>query len=138
VTPGLPLGLIPRLPLALAPGLPFGLTLGLPFGLTPGLPFGLTPRLPFGPHPCNSLLPWSQAQARVATVTHTPKKEKMESSETLKNSEDDLRGQITSPWCIFYIKRKVLKRRCPKWPCMGHLDIYSSSYGQKKGRESNC
>jgi len=30
-----------------------------------------------------------------------------------------------------------LKCRCPKWPCMGHLDICSPSYGQKKGRESN-
>jgi len=24
-----------------------------------------------------------------------------------------------------------------KWPCMSHLDIYSLSYEQKKGRESN-
>jgi hypothetical protein len=31
-----------------------------------------------------------------------------------------------------------LKCRCPKWPRMCHLDICSSSYGQKKGRESNC
>jgi len=30
-----------------------------------------------------------------------------------------------------------LKCRCPKWPRMGHLDNYSPSYGQKKGRESN-
>jgi hypothetical protein len=29
-----------------------------------------------------------------------------------------------------------LKCRCPKWPRMSHLDICSSSYGQKKGRES--
>jgi hypothetical protein len=33
---------------------------------------------------------------------------------------------------------KVLKRRCQKWPCIGHLDICSPSYGQKKGWESNC
>jgi hypothetical protein len=33
---------------------------------------------------------------------------------------------------------KVLKCRYPKWPCMGHLDICNPSYGQKKGRESNC
>jgi hypothetical protein len=32
---------------------------------------------------------------------------------------------------------KVLKRRCRKWPRIGHLDICSPSYGQKKGRESN-
>jgi hypothetical protein len=33
---------------------------------------------------------------------------------------------------------KVLKRRYRKWPRIGHLDICSPSYGQKKGRESNC
>jgi len=31
-----------------------------------------------------------------------------------------------------------LKRRCPKWPRIAHLDICSPSYEQKKGRESNC
>jgi len=30
-----------------------------------------------------------------------------------------------------------LKCRCPKWPHMSHLDICSTSYGRKKGRESN-
>jgi hypothetical protein len=30
-----------------------------------------------------------------------------------------------------------LKRRYKKWPRIGHLDICSPSYGQKKGRESN-
>jgi hypothetical protein len=62
----------------------------------------------------------------------------MESSGTPENSEDDLRGQISLPWCVFYINEKVLKCRCPKWPRMGHLDICSPSYGQRKGRESNC
>jgi hypothetical protein len=33
---------------------------------------------------------------------------------------------------------EILKCRCPKWPHMTHLDICSLSYGQKKGRESNC
>jgi hypothetical protein len=32
---------------------------------------------------------------------------------------------------------KVLKRRYRKWSRIGHLDICRSSYGQKKGRESN-
>jgi hypothetical protein len=31
----------------------------------------------------------------------------------------------------------VLKSRYRKWPRIGHLDICSPSYGQKKGRESN-
>jgi hypothetical protein len=60
----------------------------------------------------------------------------MESSGTPKNSEENLRGQISLPLCNIYINGKVLKRKCPKWPRMGHLDICSPSYGQKK--ESNC
>jgi hypothetical protein len=57
---------------------------------------------------------------------------------TPENSEDDLRGQIFSHWCVLYINGKVSKCRCPKWPRMNHLDICSPSYGQMKGRESNC
>jgi len=38
---------------------------------------------------------------------------------------------------VLYTIEKVLKCRCPKWPCMSHLDICSPSYGQKKGQESN-
>jgi hypothetical protein len=76
--------------------------------------------------------------AKCENATHTPRSGKMESSETPESSEDDLRGQISLPWCVLYINGKLLKCKCPKWPCMGHLDISSPSYGQKKGRESNC
>jgi hypothetical protein len=39
---------------------------------------------------------------------------------------------------VFFISlEKVLKCRCRKWPRMSHLDICSTSYGRKKGRESN-
>jgi hypothetical protein len=69
--------------------------------------------------------------------THTPKSGNLESSETPKNSDLDCRGQNTSHWCVLYTIEKVLKCRCPKWPRMGHLDICSTSYGRKKGRESN-
>jgi len=31
-----------------------------------------------------------------------------------------------------------LKRKCLKWARIAHLDIWNTSYGQKKGRESNC
>jgi len=75
---------------------------------------------------------------KVGECNSTPKSGKMESSETPKNSEDDLKDQISLPWCIIYFNGKVLKRRCPKWPRIAHLDIFSPSYGQKKGRESNC
>jgi len=76
--------------------------------------------------------------AKCEKVTHTPKSGKMESFGTTKNLEDDLRGQISFPRCVPYINGKFLKRRCPKWPRIAHLDIYSPSYGQKKGQESNC
>jgi len=68
-------------------------------------------------------------------ATHTPKSGKMEFSGTFENSEGDLKGQISSPWCVLYMNGNLLKRRCPKWPRIAHLDICSPSYGQKKGRE---
>jgi len=74
--------------------------------------------------------------AKWENATPTPKSENLECSRTPENSEDDLRGQISLPWCVLYVIGKVLKNRCPKWPHMSHLDICSSSYGQKKGRES--
>ncbi len=68
---------------------------------------------------------------------HTPNSGKLESSETPENLELEFRGQNTSHWGVLYTIGKVLKCRFPKCPRMSHLDIYSSSYGQKKGRESN-
>jgi len=47
------------------------------------------------------------------------------------------RPQNTSHWGVLGVIGKVSKRRYRKWPCIGHLDIYCPSYGQKKGRESN-
>jgi hypothetical protein len=70
--------------------------------------------------------------------THTLENGSLESSETPKISEDNCRGQNTFHWAVIYIIGKVLKCRCPKWPHMSYLDIYSPSYGQKKGWESNC
>jgi hypothetical protein len=56
---------------------------------------------------------------------------------TPKNSERGCRGQNTLHWSVLGTVGKVLKFRCPKWPHMSHLDICSTSYGQKKGRKSN-
>jgi hypothetical protein len=39
---------------------------------------------------------------------------------------------------VLYINGKLLKRRCLKWARIAHSDICNTSYGQKKGRESNC
>ncbi len=63
---------------------------------------------------------------------HIPKSGKLESSGTPENSELDCRGQNTSHWGVFDVIGKALKCRCPKWPRMSHLDIYSPSYGQTK------
>jgi hypothetical protein len=60
----------------------------------------------------------------------------LESFETPKNLELQFRGQNTLHWGVLYTIEKVLNCRCPKWLRMSHLDIYNSSYGQKKGWES--
>jgi hypothetical protein len=70
-------------------------------------------------------------------TTHTLENGTWESSETPKNLERNYKDQNTLHWSVPYTVGKVLKCRCPKWPRMGHLDIFSTSYGQKKGRESN-
>jgi hypothetical protein len=69
---------------------------------------------------------------------HTPKMGTWESSRTPETSEFDYRGQNTLHWGLFYIIRKLSKCSCRKWVRMGHLDICSTCYGKKKGRESNC
>ncbi len=75
--------------------------------------------------------------AKCENATHTPESGKKESSGTPKNSELNLRGKISLHWSVLDLIGKVLKCRCPKWPRMSHLDICSSSYGQKKGQELN-
>jgi hypothetical protein len=76
---------------------------------------------------------WGKCEA----ATHTPENGTWESFGTPKNSGLECRGQNTSHWRVLYTVEKVLNCRCLKWPCMSHLDICSTSYGQKKGRESN-
>jgi hypothetical protein len=62
----------------------------------------------------------------------------LESSGTPECLGFDSKAQNTSHWGILGVIGKVLKRRYRKWPRIGHLDIFSPSYGQKKGQESNC
>jgi hypothetical protein len=69
--------------------------------------------------------------------THTPEMGMWESVETLEISEFNYRGQNTSHCDVFYIIENLSKHRCRKWARMSHLDICSTSYGKKKGRESN-
>jgi hypothetical protein len=73
----------------------------------------------------------------VKVKLNTPKVGDLESSGTPECLEFDSKAQNTSHWGVLSVIGKVLKRRYGKWPRIGHLDICSSSYGQKKGRESN-
>jgi len=69
---------------------------------------------------------------------HLEKSEDLESAGTPECSELDSKAQNTLHWGVRDVIRKVLKRRYRKWPRIGHLNICRPSYGQKKGRESNC
>ncbi len=61
----------------------------------------------------------------------------LEYRRTLESSGNNYRGQNPLVWKVFYIIRNLLKPRCLKWARITHLDIWNTSYGQKKGRESN-
>jgi hypothetical protein len=67
--------------------------------------------------------------------THTPEMGTWESSGTPESLEFDYKGQNTLHWGVLYIIGKLSKCKCPKWARMTHLDIWNTSYGQKKGRE---
>jgi hypothetical protein len=73
----------------------------------------------------------------VGVKPNTSKVRDLESSETPECLEFDSKAENTSHWGVLGVIGKVLKRRYRKWPRIGHLDICSPSYGQKKGRESN-
>jgi hypothetical protein len=55
-----------------------------------------------------------------------------ESSGTPETSEFDCKNQNTLHSGVLYIIGKLLKCRCRKWACMGHLDICSISFGEKR------
>jgi hypothetical protein len=61
----------------------------------------------------------------------------LESSRSPKCLELNNKAQNTSHWSVLGVIEKVLKRKYRKWPRIGHLDICSPSYGQKKGRVIN-
>jgi hypothetical protein len=73
----------------------------------------------------------------VGVKPNTPKVGDLESSKTPKCLEFDNKAQNTSHWGVLGVVGKFLKRSYRKWPRIGHLDICSPSYGQKKGQESN-
>jgi len=62
---------------------------------------------------------------------------KLESRWTPECSKNDCKGQKPMAQGVLYTIEKLLKHRCLKWARMTHLDIWNTSYGQKKGRKSN-
>ncbi len=73
----------------------------------------------------------------VGVKPNTSKVGDLESSGTPECLEFDNKAQNTSHWGVLGVIGKVLNLRYRKWPRIGHLDICSPSYGQKKGWESN-
>jgi hypothetical protein len=73
----------------------------------------------------------------VGVKPNTWKSEDLESSGTPECLDLNSKAQNTSHWGVLGVIEKVLKRRYRKWPRIGHLNICSPSYGQKKGQESN-
>jgi len=73
--------------------------------------------------------------------THTPKATPTLGdgvSVDFRNFREQLQGSKPNDlWHSLY-HGKLLERRCLKWARIAHLDILNTSYGQKKGRESNC
>jgi len=61
----------------------------------------------------------------------------LESRWTPEVLEGNCRGQNSMDWKVLYINGKILQCRYLKWACIAHLDLWNTSYGQKKGRESN-
>jgi hypothetical protein len=66
---------------------------------------------------------------------HTPKWVpcwELKSQWTSKSSEHNCMGQSPLAWKVIYIIGKLLKRRCLKWAFIAHLDIWNTSYDNKK------
>jgi len=61
----------------------------------------------------------------------------LESQWTPKFSKGDYKGQNSMAWKVLYINGKLLERKYLKWARIAHLDIWNTSYVQKKGQESN-
>ncbi len=61
----------------------------------------------------------------------------LESRWTLKSSKRNCKGQNPLDWGVPYIIGNLLECRCLKWACITYLNTSNTSYGQKRGRESN-
>ncbi len=51
---------------------------------------------------------------------------------TPESSKCNYKGQNPLPWIVLSIIGNLLKRRCLKWACITHLDIWNTYYDIKK------
>jgi hypothetical protein len=56
---------------------------------------------------------------------------------TPESLESNCKGHNPLDWGFPHIIGKILEFRCLKWARMTHMDIWNTSYAQKKGWESN-
>ncbi len=61
----------------------------------------------------------------------------LESQRTFESLKGNFRGQNSLDWRVHYIIEKILERRCLKWVRTSHWITWNTSYGRKKGWESN-
>ncbi len=80
---------------------------------------------------------WESVREWTLTLLRQLSLWEMESRWIPKTSKSNFRGQNSMACDVLYIIGKLLERRCLKWACIAHLDIWNTSYDQKKGRESN-
>jgi hypothetical protein len=61
----------------------------------------------------------------------------LESWWTPESLKSDCRGQNPLDWGVPCVIGKLLDHKCLNWARMTHLNIRNTSYGQKKGQDSN-
>jgi hypothetical protein len=81
---------------------------------------------------------WESAREWTPTLPSELPLWELESWWTPKSSKSNFKGQNPLDWKFSHIIGKLLELRCLKWTRMTHLDTSNTSYGQKKGRKSNC
>jgi hypothetical protein len=62
----------------------------------------------------------------------------LESRWTPKLLRSNFKHQNPMDWKVPYIIGKLLELKFLKWAHMTHFDTLNTTYGQKKGRKSNC
>ncbi len=81
---------------------------------------------------------WESVKEWTSTLPSELPLWELESWWTPESSKSDCRGKNPLEWIVTYIIENFLERRCLKWSTTTHLGTQNTSYGQKKGHESNC